>query len=529
MAGQLETTSGGRFVVRLKSKKELTTTNPRCLNETVASILQKLLQTPFGELVTGRAHFAHPTDVTVSLGERFAGRSLLLIYIALDQAATVRVAFDAKGTPTQGTVRNNIERGTPEFIAAVSEEARVAGAEWAVVAMGTGWQMQLGERASRTETGSAPFERFRLLSEEPGLLVPKAQVERVYGAVDHPTMDKSLVFSLARAEIEKVVEDISRCGLRVAAVRIGVAAQLETWLARKGDEGLRQDLLVTDGLSAALVNIDVNRDFALPEGAEKPRQAVKRPTELKHDLTRFLRDNGERPVTFLGSAEMAAAAQQALAPNSRTQISYPPEEVFHDCVRAVLERDVRHDLHPEIRPVRPSLPRRWRRYVVTYLVAGGLLTAVAITNILTATLYGIRSNETEAQTLLQQRACDRDKQSKDKLEKERVAANTIQAWVSANYHAQGFLYGILRNLPQYSGIQSLTAELAEGGPQMTLTFGVLGNEETQVKTANAVEQALLEQHFSIGDRGTNEPLAGGRGVKYSWRLLVPASGEYLPQ
>jgi len=38
--------------------------------------------TPFGELLTGSAYKTHPTDATVGLGERFAGQTILFVWIA---------------------------------------------------------------------------------------------------------------------------------------------------------------------------------------------------------------------------------------------------------------------------------------------------------------------------------------------------------------------------------------------------------------------------------------------------------------
>lgn len=481
--------------------------------------------TPLGELLTGTAHEAHPTDITTPLPVRFAGRTILALHVALEKAATVRVAFDAAGRPQLGGIRHIKQRASSELSEVLRSEAASTGAKWVVVVAATGWQAVLGQRSARPEAGEAStaFARHRLLFESPEIVVPRAQVERVYTAVDHPLLDKSVVFSLRRRELEELFSEIRKAGLQVASVRIAVAAQLELWLAAQGEAALARDLLITDGLSALLLNTDQG-DFVPPRGAvepEQPRQAVQRPSAVDEDVGRFIAANAGRSVTFIGPEELCATVKKSA---HDAEIVRPPEAEAHDTQLAVLSRHVQHDLNFEAKEVRPAIPRSYRRFVYAYAGAAFLMATLGIAN----TLYAVRAGyqcfrlERETAQRASEQAAFRTKLAA--IEDDFAEANMLRAWVGANYHAQRLCYGLLKEIPPTAGLDRLHLEMKDG--QLTLTFVVLGDPDAQLSTHRAVERAIKQLKHKIGGEDLPVGAAGvSRAVQYRMHIIVQDASE----
>lgn len=484
-----------------------------------------LRTTPLGELVTGTAHQAHPTDVTAPLGVRFANQTVLAIHVALEKAATVRVSFDGTGTPRLTGIRNIRQRNSAEFGEVLRAEVAATNAAWAVIVLATGWQATLGQRSARPESNEAasPFFRHRLMSETPEVVVPRAQVDRAYTAIDHPLLDKSIVFSVRRRELEDLFAELRKCGLGVAAVRLAVAAQLELWFASQGEAGLTHDLLLTDGLSALLINTDQG-DFVPPRGVvegDQPRQSVQRPSAVEEDIVRFVHANAGRAMTYLGPEELVAGIKKA-APDA--EIVRPPDHPAHDTQCAALLAPVRHDLNFEAKEVRPALPRSWRRLVVGGGIAALILGAVATFNAIYAARTGIKSYQLERESAELALAAQEDSGKLSRIVAEFGEASTLRAWIAANFHAQPFCQRVLRDIPTNAAIDKLSIELRDG--QISLTFVVLGDQETQLAAHRAVEQAIKDLHFKIG--GEDLPAGAGvtaRAVQYRLFLIVPDAGE----
>jgi hypothetical protein len=479
---------------------------------------------PLGELATGTAHLSHPTDTTAPLNERFAGQTILAIHIALERAATVRVSFSRDGKARLSGIRNIKQRTTSEFAETIRTEASAARVEWAVIVMATGWQAVLGQRAARpepSETASA-FARHKLMFETPEVVVPRAQVDRVYTAIDHPTLDKSVVFSLKRRELEQIITEVRKCGLGIAAVRIAVAAQLEVWLAGEGEAGLKRDLLLTDGLSALLLNVDQG-DFVPPHGAvesEQPRQAVQRPGAIEEDIARFISANAATSVTFLGPEELCAAVKKHA---TQAEIVRPVNQEAHDTQTVALLPQVHHDLNFEAREVRSALPTSWRRAVIGYAAVSMCLLVVAVINALYAARVGYATYRLEK--IAAQRALDRevDTTAVAQIATDFAEASTLRSWVAANYHAQRFCYALLKDIPPTAAIDKLAIEFKDG--QIALTFVLLGDSETQLGAHRAIERSVNELKYKIGGEEMPTTAGGARAVQYRIHLIVPDAGE----
>lgn len=480
--------------------------------------------TPFGELLTGTAHQSHPTDVTAPLHQRFVGKTILAIHVALDRAATVRVTFLPGEKIRLSGIRDIKQRASTEFTDVIRTEAAAARAEWAVIVMATGWQAVLGHRAARPEPGeaAAPFARYKLMFETPEVVVPRAQVDRVYTAIDHPLLDKSVVFSLKRKDVEQIIGDVRKCGLGIAAVRIAVAAQLESWFAMEGEAGLKRDLLLSDGLSALLLNVS-RGDFVPPDGAtesDQPRQSVQRPAAIEEDLSRFIAANATRSVTFLGPEELCAAVKKH---SPHAEIVRPPNHPAHDTQNIALLAGVRHDLNFEAHEVRPAFSKTWRRATLAYLgLCAGLL--------ILATTGGVRAARTSLGALRLEKAAEQrtSEQENQRALIAQIAADYSNAaitrsWVSSTYHAQRFCYAILREMPATAALDKLNVEFKDG--QIALSFIVLGDSETQLTVHRSVERAINGLKYKIGSEDGPTGTGNAHAVQYRMHIIVPDAGE----
>jgi hypothetical protein len=484
-----------------------------------------LQATPLGELLTGTAHQSHPTDMTAPLHERFAGHTILAIHVALERAATVRVSFSPDGKAKLTGIRNIKQRSTTEFTEIIRAEAAATGAMWAVVVIATGWQATLGQRAARPEPNekAAAFARHKLMFETPEVVVPRAHVDRVYTAIDHPTLDKSVVFSVKRRDLEQIGADIRKCGVGIAAIRLPVAAQLEVWLDREGESGLKHDLVLTDGLSALLLNTEQG-DFVSPQGAvesEQPRQSVQRPSAIEEDIARFINSNAGRSVTFLGPEELCLAVKKAA---EQAEIIRPPQHDAHDAQTVALLSSVHHDLNFEAREVRPALPRSWRRVTIGYVALVICLITLAAINAFYAARVGYSTYRLEKEAAQRVSDAEADEAALGRMTADLAAANTMRSWAAANYHAQRFCYSLLKDVPSNAAVDKLAIEFKDG--QIALTFIILGDPETQLSAHRAVERAITELKYKIGGEDMPTTSSSGiRAVQYRMHIIVPDAGE----
>ena len=480
----------------------------------------------FFELVNGAAYRPRPSDPTVPLSRRLEGQTVLVLALARDRAATQLVRFESGRSSRIGESRQFAARDRGELVRAVAAEAARANVAWAVVVLTLGWQAQIAPRAAR-QPGDAAFDRFRVLRDEPELLVSQPKADFVYAAVDHPTLDRSIVFSCRRKDVDDMLADVAAAGLRVAGVRLGVASQLEHWFNCHRNHALDRDLLVTDGMSVLLVNAFEGDLVAVGhggrEGSPVPRQASARPAEVPRDLARFLRDNGDRPVRYLGPPELLDGA--IVGAELCAQVLKESEDATAmDGVVAALSDCVTHDLNPGVHAERSALPGCWRKWVwsalgceLLLLLALGVLTWSALVARwrTDAELRAIRISNDRAAV---------HRREGERMRAERTQAEAVRSWIGANYHAQRLLVDVLGSLPPGVALESFSAHLDEGSPQMALEFVLVGGDEAQVATARALEKTVLGLDFQIGERSV--PVPAGRGLSYRWRLIMPPmSGE----
>ncbi len=482
-------------------------------------------ETPLCELLSGRAYRAKPADVTVPLSKRLAGESAIVLVVAKEQAAALPIQFSETGALKVGRSRQVTARQPGDVARVLRQEAATVRASTVILVVSLGWQAWVTNRASRSSEHNKAFERFRLLQEEPEQVLSQAKADLIYTAVDHPVLDRAVVFGCKRRDLEELLQEVRLAGLTVASVRLGVAAQLELWLHSKEAAVLDRDLLVSDGMSVLYLNTE-SGDFSsptpgLPEAEIVPRQSSARPNEVAQDMVRFMKDSSARPIMLLGSPEFATALGEALGA-SGISMAVCSDSRVHDSVQAALADETAHDLNPDMHEERPALSPAWRHRLWSVVILAACLLVSVLTFIWDSLSSSAKTAELEAQIRsLEQRVVTAKRQS-DQWAKEYRQGALVRSWVLSNYHAQTLLYQLLRHVPEGVALEGLSGRLDETAVQMSLEFTLLGGEESQVAATRALERAILHLNYQIGERSA--PLVLHKGRSYRWRLILPVTG-----
>lgn len=483
---------------------------------TLGGTVKRLLSGPLFELLSGAANRPLASDVCVPLSKRLAGQSLLVVLAARERVALVHAHFDETGRPEVKGGRQCSFGQSGELTSSLKKEARLCGAAHVLLLLSLGWQAHLGRRAARDPGGLDRYERHRVMQEDPGLVFPEAEPGCVYAAVDHPIVDRSLVFGFRRKDLEPLLQEIEAAGLALVGVRLSVASQLELWL-ESAEAPVADDILVSDGMSVLLLN-NSSGDF----GQSPPRQASNRPSEAAQDALRFVRDNDGRPLVVLGPPEysesaLGAGGAQELRPR-------PGDPRVHDAVQASLASEVMHDFNPRLRRERAPLSPLWSHaarsgvLLSLFLVIGSglsLWSAYEASNGAKLALAEAATIQTRAKEYAaDEKACS--------VEGEK--AGELREWLVAGYHAQAFALTLLSSIPEGISIEQLSARLDESSPQLSLDFSLRGPVEARDQTLRSMERSVLSMGFRIGERR-----AGGAGQGpaqgHRWRLILPALRE----
>jgi hypothetical protein len=445
--------------------------------------------------------------------------------VARERAATLRVRFDATGTAQVSGGRQLGTRQTGELGRLLETEARSCGATWVLVIVSLGWQAEIGRRAARSPEDQTKFERHRIAQEAPELLVAQAHPERVYAAVDHPDLDRSIVFSCKRRELETLVQEVEAAGLGLAGIRLGVASQFEYWLQANVGRALTSDILVSDGMSVLLVNT-CDGDFCSPPSEKEaaPRQASSRPNDAAQDGARFVRDNEGRPCVFLGPEEFMALLVSRDGAFPEIQLLRPEEPRLHDPALAALSPQVLHDFNPRFQHERPALSPLWRRALVGTgftVLAMGLCCAALAWNAVDDEAAASRASESARATRLrQEQAALLEKE----MERDRDRALELREWLLSGYHAQSFAYRLLSSVPEDVCLDQVFAKLDESSPQLSLEFTLRGAEEARVRALRGMERCVLSLGFRVGERRSLSANPSS-GYGHRWRLILPTGQE----
>lgn len=484
------------------------------------------------ELLTGRIHHPKPGDPCYALGERFRGKALVLAMVAKDRAATLPVFFDGEGRARLGVGRQFLLESGAELSRGLKELAASCGASWVLGIQAMGWRCELGLRSSRGAEAGTTFAMLRLGLEHPELFVRQVRPDWLYVPVDHPLLDRSLVFSCRRKDLDLIVEATREAGLGLAGLRLGVASQIEAWFAVAGAEALTRDLLVTDGMSVLLLQVRkgdfvVPRSEDAPETEALPRQASSRPKDLLQDLVRFAGDKEGGPLRFLGPPEYLDPLCQG-CPERDITLAGAGGEIALDAARAALSTAVRHDLAPREKPERAPLSLSWRPWLraAVFALLLCLVTTLAGLYLLGSYSAGLSAGETQLAALQQRQAAVQG--TRKAKEKERLRAQELQEWLASGYHAQVFYCELLGVVPEDVVMERLAARLDEGSAQLSLEFSLLGRAEAQVRAMRAMENKILGRGIRVGER-TQLGASGSGACAQRWRLILDGgAGGFQP-
>jgi len=471
-------------------------------------------------LFAGSAFQPHPLDAGVPLSRRFAGQSLLLLMTARERAATLQVSFSRSGEVTMGEARQVGHRVKGDLVSALKTEARACGARWVLVSIGSGWQVQYARRSLRAGGDQDSVAAMLRLREDPALFVPKPSGDCLYAAVDHPHYDRSLVFSVKRREVDALLDDVREAGLELAGVRVGMASLVEAWFHQVGAEAVRGDTLLCDGLGVLQLGFEDGDFFPAADCAGEsnwaPRQCANRPGDVAQDIARLWRDNASRACRYVGVPELAPRDAEALSGAS-------PEIVALDACPAVLSGVVRHEFHPELCARRPALSSRVRLACMASL-ATGLLAWLGVGGLWAATwsVEGEIEQEQVASRMASSMAEDAVAR-KVRCEELRKEAQGHLDWLRTHPGAQRLLQRLLLACPQDIALERMSAQLDEGGRQLSLEFQLQGTPEAQEHALREIETVLLALGYRIGERNT--PAAAHRGSLHRWRLIAPPAFE----
>lgn len=245
-------------------------------------ILDKLLSTPLGELLSWRAFDSDPGDVTVPLGKRFAGSQVVVLAMGSKQMKLGLVSFSTHGEPTIREVSEiGVKNGNAltEHLKASVKIDRKRGPTWVLLSVSNGW---MAEFVSFGYHGPKR-DRMRLLRDSPEDVVGKPlPIDHVHASISHPTMEASVIFSVASRSVLAIKESIENAGMRVAGVRTPHAAMLEAFCLGDPDGAQARPILSVDFQSALLMPVQ-NKEW------RKPRYRSTAPTQLVADLAEFIR------------------------------------------------------------------------------------------------------------------------------------------------------------------------------------------------------------------------------------------------
>lgn len=478
---------------------------------------------PLLELFNGEAYCPHPGDAGLSLGRRFQGRVVLVVGGGgTGHGWTQRVRFDRHGEATLEGFRSAVfKRGTVEWGAHLGNEVD-ATSRWALILVEQQWQAAVSGSSAAALNSSGVEQMLRVRDAVSDFGDDRLAEDTIRIAVDHPTMQGSIVGGVRASVLEPLEKELRTAGFEVAGIRLAVFCLLERYLARlqKRSESPDRAIVAFDGQSALVVGV---RDgaFDLSEGAlsylvNRSSQEVRSQVVKRLSSPASLKDWGGR-VEMLGAA---FAFDGGRAPDG-VDVRQEPEDV----VLAAVDEKVRHDLRPELQEMRLALPG-W----VRSLVFGSLLIAAAC--IVGGTVQLSESLRLESRIVEKRR--ERDVQLAaaatarsrvEQLKKEETRAHQIAEWVDRNYHAQALVDAFLTSLPAEISLDAVSVQAAEGLPQAKLRFTLLGSEDAQRGALRAIEAKLYRLGYEVGKRDDPTSSSARRGgIVYAWDLIVPSFG-----
>lgn len=479
---------------------------------------------PLLELLNGAAYRAHPGDAALSPGRRFAGRTLLVVGGGgTGLGWTQRICFDRNGEPSSSCARSKqFKRGTEEWTAHLGSEAgKTCG--WAVILVEQQWQAAFATSSGASSGASGVEQMLRVRDAGTQFGGDRLSADAIRVAIDHPTMEGSVVGGVRAALVEQLEREALSQGLQVAAVRVSALCLLEQYFA---ELAVRQvspphSLVVFDGQSALIVGI---REGAFDAGEGGISYVVNRtPAEVRSQVLRRIgapysvKEWGGR-IDVIGSS----FCSEGEAPPPGVEL----DTRSSDLVLSSVGGNVRHDFRTELHELRGAVPR-WIRP----MVAGSLLLIIACAaGIVFHVCEGIRVEQradlARTERAANDQAASRARNRIGAIKQEELRARRLADWVDRNYHAQALVHSFLSALPLEVSLDAVALQAAEGLPQARLKFTLLGAEEAQREALRSIEKRLYVMGYEIGRRDDPVPATSRHGgVIYGWDLILPNFGR----
>lgn len=478
---------------------------------------------PLLELFTGEAYCPHPGDAALPLGRRFQGKTLVVIGGGGTGVGwTQRVHFDRQGAPTLEGHRSGLfKRGTTEWSEHLAREA-MASASWALILIEQQWQAAVAATSAASLGTSGVEQMLRVRDAVSDFGDDRMAEDAIRAAVDHPTMEGSVVGGVRISVLEPLEKEALTNGFQIAGIRIAAFALLERQLARlqRQGESPNRTIVAYDGQSALIVGV---RDGAFDTSDGALSYLVNRPPfEVRAQVAKRI----SSPVSlkdWSGRVEIIGVPftfEDGQIPEV-IDVRHEPDDVL---LAAVDER-VRHDLRPQLQEMRLALPR-WVRGVVYGAVA---ITAACIigTTIQLSEAFRLEGKigEKHAERSLNLAAASAARNRVESLKHEEARAHQIAEWVDRNFHAQALVHAFIVALPTEVSLDALSVQASEGLPQAKVKFTLLGSEDAQRHALRAVEAKLYQLGYEVGKRDDPTSSTTRRtGVVYAWDLILPSFG-----
>jgi len=479
-----------------------------------------LFLSSFLELLNGRAYAPHAGDAALSLGRRFEGESVVVIGGGGTAIGwTQQIEFDRTGTAKFSRPRSaSFKRGSPEWREHLAQNALVSG--WAVLLIEQQWQATASPVSGASFSASAVEQMLRVREAIADFGDDRLSEDAVRVAIDHPTMDGSIVAGVRAAIIDSLEREAMEAGFQIAGIRIAAIAILEKFLTQLQRQRLspNRSLVVFDGQTALLVGI---KDSAFDQNEGGVSYLVNRPvgevhTQIfKRAAAHFTKEK-DGAMLILGQ-RFAWETLKTEALNIDFQSS--------ESIEAVIDDMVRHDLRSDLQEMRSALPRKLRTFIWAGVAITGLSLAVSACQIFSAISLEEKITAHRLEAFHYRNSENAADQHGADLQRELDDIRRCSEWVQRNYHAQQLVQELLNAVPNEVALDGLHVQAMEGLSQAKLKFTLYGAEEAQRAGLREMEARLYHLGYEIGRRDDPVAASGRRGgVIYAWDVILPTFG-----
>jgi hypothetical protein len=252
----------------------------------------------FKNLFNGTAFLPDPRDSSYPIRQRLRNQNFIVACLT-DQGMLAQVArFDRKGNLQPRRLERSPEQASDEgkirFLADIARRSDVTNL---VLLVDNGWFASLVDNAFR----GSRLEWERLLREEPRQIIISNPADGIrYASLNHPTMNRAVVFAFRRDILKAAEEMAGSAGLSLVRLQSGCYALLSSLVELAPEKAQNCDLLIADQGSLLLL-IEEKGDWVdVGSRGDLTDQTVAR---ALHDLLER-RPNPGKPLAWVGPGVM---------------------------------------------------------------------------------------------------------------------------------------------------------------------------------------------------------------------------------